>query len=372
LQGIVEQSVQAGDDEYQIVLADSMRGNTGLVAGGSLLDMMQVDTIDFSREYWNHDAPKKLTINGKLFFAKSKYVIPSVGVVTFNKHLVDDLGLNSPYDEVRNGTWTLDTFIADIQKGSFDLNGDGDMTIDDRYGLVCMADWPLDCMIYAAGLTITTLNSEGEMELSIWSDKALSLYDKLHNLINYGENTFHWPWGTDAKETITMASDRALFEFRRSDGLDELRDSDIDFGIVPYPKYDENQAEYSINDYSRNICIPVAVKDSGMVGKTLEMLAYYSDLYVYSAYYDTLLTGKVVRDRESIEMLDIISNSVVFDGGMTYFGLNGGGIENIMYYVSRQIYGKKKNDFASFYSKNADKAIGEIDDFYASARGAVD
>ncbi len=34
LQGIVEQSVQAGDDEYQIVLADSMRGNTGLVAGG--------------------------------------------------------------------------------------------------------------------------------------------------------------------------------------------------------------------------------------------------------------------------------------------------------------------------------------------------
>ncbi|MBR5980511.1 MAG: hypothetical protein IK035_00760, partial [Firmicutes bacterium] len=365
LQGIVARSVMAGDDAYQIVLADCMRGNTALVSDGSLLDLFQVEYIDLSREYWNQSAPKILTINGKLFFAKSKYVIPSVPVVTFNKHMIEDYGLTSPYEAVRNGTWTLDEFISGIRKGSFDLNGDGKMTMADQYGLVCMSDWPLDCMLYAAGINITLLNAEGRMELSILSERTLSLYEKLYNLLNVGDDTFHWAWGTPTEKTITMASDRALFELRRSNALHELRGSEIDFGIVPYPKFDETQADYSINDYSRNVCIPITVADPGMVGKTLEMLAYYSDLFVYSTYYDGLLTGKVVRDRESIEMLEIISNSVVFDGGMTYFGLNGGSMQNIMYFISRNIY-VGKGDFVSFYERNENKAKKEIDEFYDS------
>ena len=368
LQGIVARSVTAGDDEYQIVLADSMRGNTALVSDGSLLDLFRVENIDLSRGYWNQDAPKKLTVNGKLFFTKSKYVIPSVGVVTFNKHMIEDYGLTSPYEAVRNGTWTLDEFIGDIRKGSSDLNGDGKMTIDDQYGLVCMSDWPLDCMIYAAGINITALNAEGRMELSILSERAITLYEKLYDLINVGDDTFHWAWGTAAEKTITMASDRALFELRRSNALHELRDSEIDFGIVPYPKFDEAQAGYSINDYSRNICIPVTAADPGMVGKTLEMLAYYSDLFVYSTYYDGLLTGKVVRDTESIEMLEIISDSVVFDGGMTYFGLNGGSMQSIMYFISTKIC-QGNGDFASFYAKTEKTANKEIDKFYDSIGG---
>ena len=120
-----------------------------------------------------------------------------------------------------------------------------------------------------------------------------------------------------------------------------------------------------MNDYSRLICVPSSVGDPEMVGKVLEMLGYYSTEYVYPAYYDDLMNSKVVRDAESIEMLDIVFNSVVCDGGMSYFGLNGKGLEAMMYYVSRTL-SKGKNEFASFYAKNEEKAQAEIDKFYES------
>ncbi len=368
LAGIVSKSVMAGEDSYQIVLGDSMRGNTAMVSNGILFDLKKVSTLDFTHPYWLSDALGKLTINGNLYFMKSSYIIPSVGLVTYNKRMVDEFGLGSQYQLVDDGKWTLDVFIDNIKKVSADINGDSKMDINDQYGLVCMSDWPLDCMIYSSGLNLTTLNSNGVLELSIYNDKALTLYDKLYSLINDGDYSFHWPWGTDLDKIITMASDRALYELRRSTALEELRDSDVDFGIMPYPKFDESQADYSINDYSRNLCIPVTVSDPEMVGKVCEMLAYYSDEFVYSSYYDGLLNGKIVRDEESIRMLDIIFDSVIFDGGMTYFGLNGGGMQNLMYFISTQI-AKGKGDFASYYEKNYEKAANEIAEFYDSISG---
>lgn len=71
LAGIVSKTVQAGDDTYQLVLADSMRGNTRLVSNGLLPDLAGIESLDFSHEYWNASALSELTVDGKTFFAKS-------------------------------------------------------------------------------------------------------------------------------------------------------------------------------------------------------------------------------------------------------------------------------------------------------------
>ncbi len=367
LANIVSQSVQSGDDTYQLVLADSMRGNTQLVSSGMLSDLGTVENIDFSHPYWNASALQELTIDGKTYFAKSSYTLPSVSVVVFNKQMAQDLQTEDLYTLVREGNWTLDVFISMIEQAAVDLDGDGKMTIADQYGMTCMQDYPLDCFIYACGQTLVKLNDQGRMEVALYNEDSLSMYDKLYTMLNVGDNTFHWGWGDkdNAEKKVEMSSDRTLFELNRTDSLYTLRDSEVEYGIIPYPKLNEAQKAYMINDYSRLICIPVTVADLEMAGKVCEMLGYYTEEYVYPAYYESLLEGKVARDEDTIEMLDTIFDSVVYDGGMTYFGLNGGGMQNLLYYVSTKV-SNGDNDFASFYAKQAEKAQKEIDTFYES------
>lgn len=91
---------------------------------------------------------------------------------------------------------------------------------------------------------------------------------------------------------------------------------DTDFGIIPYPKFEESQDRY----YSR-VCyympsvVPISCADPGFVGYALQALNFESYATVIPAYYDISLKGKVSRDNDSAEMLDVIFNSRVIDIG---------------------------------------------------------
>ena len=75
--------------------------------------------------------------------------------------------------------------------------------------------------------------------------------------------------------------------------------------------YDRNKKE----EYSRAFSVPVTA-DMEMVGLVLESLAVESVEGVKPAFYDVVLNGKVVRDDESKEMLDIIFANKIFDIGL--------------------------------------------------------
>ena len=97
-----------------------------------------------------------------------------------------------------------------------------------------------------------------------------------------------------------------------------LRSMETDFGIIPYPKYNEDQDRYySRVSYYNAPVIPISNDRPELVGAVLEYFNYASSETVIPAYYDTVLHGKVVRDEESREMLDIIFNSRVVDIGDT-------------------------------------------------------
>ena len=103
--------------------------------------------------------------------------------------------------------------------------------------------------------------------------------------------------------------------------LETLRAMDTDFGLIPYPKYDEAQTEY----YSRiegceQTCIPVTnVKDLEMTGVVLEAMASDSAQNLVPAFYETLLKSKHTRDNESEDMLEIVFGNRVFDWGDTVY-----------------------------------------------------
>lgn len=96
--------------------------------------------IDMTKPWYIQYLNEALTIDGQAILAYSdecEHAMTSVQAVFFNKKILDDLGLESPYTLVRDGTWTYDKLFGYAEKAVSDLNGDGEFKLnEDRFGFI--------------------------------------------------------------------------------------------------------------------------------------------------------------------------------------------------------------------------------------------
>ena len=120
---------------------------------------------------------------------------------------------------------------------------------------------------------------------------------------------------------------RALFHYTALETLtyDDMRASDIDYGVLPLPKYDEKQENYITPSFDCQFAIPTTANDLDKISLLIE--AYSSAGYniTREAYFETALSIKYTRDDDSVEMLGIISDTLAVDLAYlnTSAGING-------------------------------------------------
>jgi hypothetical protein len=243
-------------------------------------------------------------------------------VLFFNKRIFDELGYEYPYETVKDGEWTFDEFAYYARKGAADLNGDGVMKLeDDRFGFVS-GTWmaPIN-ILYAGGGKVYDKNDEGRIELTLFSNKTVDLFSEFFSLMDTAGCEII-PDEYDGPAIYTAG--RAMFSTSTMDTAIAYRSMDDDFGILPYPKGDAEQAEYcnTLHAYGNALmCIPDAA-DPEMSAAVMETMSYYGRQELLPAYYDITLVGKGIRDEDSEEMLDIIFTTRFFDVG-TYYQVGG-------------------------------------------------
>ena len=123
-------------------------------------------------------------------------------------------------------------------------------------------------------------------------------------------------------------------------GITGLSEVEFDFGILPYPKWNEN-SEYQnrSSNMTAMTYIPVTNANLEMTGAVLEEMAFLGAKNLTPTYFDIVLTVKNTRDVQSEEMLPIIKNNARF--------LYDGYAPNIISMV-----GNKSNTYASSYASN--------------------
>ena len=101
-----------------------------------------------------------------------------------------------------------------------------------------------------------------------------------------------------------------------------MRNTNQQYGVIPMPKYDENQKEYRtfLHDQFSVVTIPTTVKDErlDMVSAVVEAMASASYRFVRPVYYEETLRTKIAQDPQSAYMMDIITQGVYIDAGMLY------------------------------------------------------
>ena len=143
------------------------------------------------------------------------------------------------------------------------------------------------------------------------------------------------------------------------DAINNLRDMKDDFGIIPWPKFDETLDRYYTNvDAGCNlICVPITVGNPECISVVLEAMAYDSYKNVIPTYYDVVLQTKYTRDEESPEMLDLIREGRVYDIGYYYEGFVGE-ISSIGACLATEA----DHSFSTFYAKYETKAIAKLEE----------
>ena len=320
----IVKTVSAGEDAYDAVWMQISQSGPA-AQQGALLDWNDVPNINMDKKYWDSSMIRDLSVGGRVYYMTGDIsTIDNQATWTgmFNKDMIAKYGLESPYDLVYSGKWTIDKFSEMSKNVSRDLDGDGQFTPLDMYGLSTTFDTVYG-LFYSSGLTFVGKTAADLPYFSLDLNRAQVVLEKTCEIFNRDNTTLCS--GRISGDVITIIrtafnENRALFYCEVMFHVANLRQMENDFGIIPMPKYDESQDDYItfVNPAGSCLGVPLTVKSPEESGLVLEAMASASKEYLTAAYYETALKGKYARDEESAEMLDILLNNRIYDLAMIY------------------------------------------------------
>ena len=359
-------SVKAGSDDFDVI-SHGMAQMAPLMVTGSLYDLHTFPYIDLSKPWWDQKASEQLTMNGKLYATVGDYIIldkDATVTILFSKKLLNEYELDDPYQLVKDGTWTMDKMYNMMKGVAKDLNGDGIMDETDQWGLVSQYGNGMP-FFNGAGEYIAKINTSGLPEITLYSQRAFEICDKIIDLQANKNITIHaedyiskYPNDTvwDEMQLVVFNTNRGLFYCAGLNRVTLLRSMEVDFGILPPPKFNEEQSNYYAlleSWCTSSVAIPVTVSDTGRTGMIIEALAAESRYTVLPAYYDITLKSKLVRDDESQEMLDLIFANRLYDIGQMFAW---GGASSFFQGLYSGV-----NNLASYWEKNEAKITKDME-----------
>ncbi|MHB1154790.1 MAG: hypothetical protein ACYCWE_07300 [Eubacteriales bacterium] len=327
ISGDVTKSVAAADNAYDVVLPAF--GDCGsLAASGNFLDLFELEYTDFTRDWWDQRSIADLTIANKLFFVGSDISTlnnDATWCTMFNKVMIDDYTLTSPYDLVAQNKWTYENFYNMYYKVSTDINGNGKFDADDIYVNLTQNE-NYNAMYIGSGERLIEKDAEDIPMISLGTnERSISVLEIMVSIMT--DEQFSLNYHTKAAAlgyhlwtTQMFEESRGLFWITNLQIVIRLRNLETAMGIVPVPKFSDDQANYSnvVWTVGSYVAVPKTVSNVERVSVILESMAAKSMQLLRPAYYDIALNGKYLRDEESIEMLDIVIAERVYDLGLAY------------------------------------------------------
>ncbi len=353
----VDTAVKAGTNEYD-VLGAACYITLGQSINGTFANLRNSAYLDFDQPWWSqglndatHYKELQHVIAGSMLLSIYRFAYATV----FNQKIFDDAGQPYLYEYVDNGTWTLDKQISltpifhrDNGNGVADEQGD-------VYGFLSTQHISVDPYWASCEVDILQFNEDGDFELVFDSGKLFEVADKVLDLYygtdgaSYIVDTIAWDGHMDKCRDL-FADGRAAMATVRVMGLEaeNIRSMTDKFGIVPMPKFSEEQEEYHsmLHDQFTVISIPNTVVDDrlDMVGAVLEALSSTAYKIVKPVYYEETLRTKIAQDPQSSIMMELVINSLTTDSGIFYTDALGG-FQNAF----RDIVAKKTNTVVSTY-----------------------
>ena len=360
-------SIRAGEDLYSLAFI-KMSDVGPRAQEGNFYDLYSLKYLDFSKPWWRPDVNKSVSIEGRLYYTTGDFNMiekQRTYIMMYSKDLAKSYELGTFYDFVYDNTWTVERMIGLSAAVSEDIDGDGVMTDKDRWGLGMDSYFAFFTFLNGLDNFIVTKDNNDLPLITINNDHTIASIDKILKLTNdkntsYYCNEFMGKVSYDYWYTSQnmFFANNLLFLVGFPHGLKAISaESDVDYGVLPYPKYDEKQDQYIATPDSVGVLmltIPSSVVDTDFAAFMLEAICASSKYDVMPKYYEDSSKTKYMYDEQSPIMFDLIFSGLRYDLGVMY---NWGEISNIFVNIATQ----GENNFASKYAAVETKAFTQME-----------
>lgn len=319
------------------IYAATRRAMAQLLTKGYLQDfnLIQDGYIDLSKPWYFTTAEREdLTIGGANFLAAgdiSANAILQMNVIFYNVGFAESYGHKDIVSKVEEGKWTLDTLIELSKVAYVDFDGSGNKSDADLYGFTQAQYLDSDAFYSGSGLQFFKIDPTGDNFVlhsdDMTSQKAAELNKKLFAFFDAPSSYTGTPYSLDGKYTLPFVSGGAMFchaVLASADVGGELSTLDFEYGILPIPKYDENQEQHvttlsnqavfwGINNYLEK-------ERSLMSSAVIETMALRGYMEVTPALFEATMKMRFTSESKSkaADMFELIRDSVRIDVGRLF------------------------------------------------------
>ena len=324
----VRNSSKAGGDDMIDVLFGPNYSMSSLMLEGCFLNLYdgeQAKYLDLSSDWWNTSFIDECTYAGKLYVLEGELTLTMLdsSFVMFcdTRNFKSKVENESLYDVVRNRQWTLEKLEEYVTLFGW-VSSDDQKSNDDFFGMVSPAfSCGRDGFPTAFGVTVVSKDANGKITTTFESERNVNIYNRFYRFVNQNEGV--WVNGNNdgAREECQamFTAGNTVFISELLNYASILRSQERDYGIFPLPMYDSTQDDYSTLSEAMHSQISIMAASSKIEASSalLEEMGYQTRTLVINEYYETV-KYRNNREPESVEMLDIILNSITSNFGVEF------------------------------------------------------
>ena len=315
--------ILGGEANYHLI-GNHGRAMFKYATSSTLADWNQLNYLQTDKAYWCGGMREEFTINGKLFCFRGDMSIESLSstvVMLFNKTVCTGNNMEYPYDLVEEGEWTFEAFKTMALQVGAGAATQIDPASGDPMGYMSTQFRGPITVLYSAGKSVVELNEEKtELVLTLADGDTDQLFKDYFGLIDQNNVYCKSGEGEGANTLKNFATGNILFfDTRLASIKDIIANGMDDYGILPWPKYNEDVEEYYswCDPWGNTFGIPNThgADELDFVAIVTEAMCAEGYREVMPVYYDTILLGQQATDSASVEMIEYIRAGRRYDVG---------------------------------------------------------
>ena len=323
-------SVLSGDDGIDLVCQYSLAASVA-TQQGLYKNLLELDHIKWDAEYWSKNLKDTNTVNDKMFWCTGDMtasVIRSMFLFVFNYSMAEDYQMGDLYQTVKDGNWTLETLKNLTANVYSDDNNNKKLDKGDTVGFVGTHNTHYDAFQYGCNLYCIVTNSMGELEVNpeIYGDRGVSVTNKIKDFLHNNGNSCYAEDGGNNYPTWSypVEDEKTVFSLYTADNIiTSLVMDDVNYGILPIPKYDAEQEDYHtcLAMPHSLFSVPVIAPDPDVSAAVLESMAHNGYVSMSPKVFEAL-QYRYAKRVEDVEMLTILRDGIIFEPGRSFDTIN--------------------------------------------------
>lgn len=351
----------SGTKLYDAVILN-VSGVAGMAQEGLLYNLYDLENFDIQAPWWDANATASYSVGDKLYFLTGDITIMNkvnTWSILFNKDMIENFKLDSPYDLFDSHQWTYDK-MCEMAVAANSATSAAD--IDNPSATFGMVSAYGDIYRFygGSGATLCTKDSENKPELLFGDDEnsintTVHILEKLNDA-NWNVYAEEVPGTWDASFKMFYTG-RVLFRPSGFSATTKLRAlAEMEFGIVPMPMLSDTQDEYwTVTDGSFAAAILKNCEDPEFSAYMLDAFGAQAKNFITPAYIEANLKWRALRDDASEAILDYIFDHIHYDVAQVY---NFGDITNLFYNLAKA----HSTDVMSSFDAIRDEVLTAIED----------